>query len=101
MTHIMERVGIRELRQNLSRYVKRLRSGESFIVTDRGQEVGVLSPPLQQMNPLDRLEAEGRLMQRGQGDLIETIERLGPIRTPPGEPTLSEILEEQRRQQRY
>ena len=97
MTH-MERVGIRELRQHLSRYAKRVRAGESFIVTDRGEEIGLFSPSPQRMNPLDRLEAEGRLVQRGEGDLIETFERLGPIPTVgPDGITIWEALEEQRR----
>lgn len=34
LTH-MERVGIREMRQNLSRYARRARGGESFVSTDR------------------------------------------------------------------
>jgi prevent-host-death family protein len=40
----MERVGIRELRQNLSRYVVRVKGGEAFAVTERGAEVAVLAP---------------------------------------------------------
>ena len=36
-THMTEKVGIRKLRQNLSRYVARTVRGESFDVTDRGQ----------------------------------------------------------------
>jgi prevent-host-death family protein len=43
MTH-MELVGIREMRQNLSRYAQRARHGESFLITDRGQEVAQLTP---------------------------------------------------------
>jgi len=30
-----ERVGVRELRQNLSRWLRRVENGESFEVTDR------------------------------------------------------------------
>ena len=40
----MQRVGIRELRQNLSRYVTRVKAGETFAVTERGDEVAVLAP---------------------------------------------------------
>ena len=42
-THMREKVGIRELRQNLSRYVARTVRGESFDVTDRGLPVGRLA----------------------------------------------------------
>ncbi len=40
----MERVGIRELRQHASRYVKRVTQGESFHITERGKPVAILSP---------------------------------------------------------
>lgn len=40
----MEAVGIRELRQNLSRYVERVKAGEAFTVTERGREVARLTP---------------------------------------------------------
>ena len=41
----MEAVGIRELRQNLSVYLKRVtEEGESFEVTDHGKPVALLSP---------------------------------------------------------
>jgi prevent-host-death family protein len=38
----MERVGVRQLRQNLSVYLRRVRRGESLEVTERGQPVAVL-----------------------------------------------------------
>lgn len=59
MTHMSEKVGIRELRQNLSRYVARTVRGESFDVTDRGQPVGRLVPPATGEPWLDDLVAEG------------------------------------------
>jgi prevent-host-death family protein len=37
-------VGVRELRQNLSRYLKRVKDGETLIVTVRGREVARLVP---------------------------------------------------------
>ena len=40
----MDRVGVRELRQNLSVYLRRVRRGEALEVTDRGQPVAVLQP---------------------------------------------------------
>jgi len=38
------RVGVRELRQNLSRYLERVRHGEDLVVTERGLEVARLIP---------------------------------------------------------
>ena len=39
-----EKVGIRELRQNLSRYLDRVKAGEPFVVTERGRVVARLVP---------------------------------------------------------
>lgn len=41
LTHMSNVVGVRELRQNLSRYLDRVKAGEGFIVTERGEEVPV------------------------------------------------------------
>jgi len=40
----METVGIRELKANLSKYVAQMRKGKRFIITDRGEEIGELTP---------------------------------------------------------
>jgi prevent-host-death family protein len=37
-------VGVRELRQNLSRYLDRVKEGEALVVTERGREVARLIP---------------------------------------------------------
>jgi prevent-host-death family protein len=42
----MAAVGIRELRNRLSQYLKRVRAGERLVVTERGQPVAIISPPL-------------------------------------------------------
>ena len=41
----MKTVGIRELKNSLSEYLRRVRSGESVLVTDRGEVVAELTPP--------------------------------------------------------
>ncbi|MHB1487547.1 MAG: type II toxin-antitoxin system Phd/YefM family antitoxin [Acidimicrobiales bacterium] len=41
----MEIIGVREARQNLSRYLLRTSKGESFTITDHGRPVGQLAPP--------------------------------------------------------
>jgi len=41
----MSAVGLRELKNGLSRYVQRARSGETVLITDRGEVVAELSPP--------------------------------------------------------
>jgi prevent-host-death family protein len=40
----MSSVGVRELRQNLSRYLSRVKGGESLDVTEHGRTVARLSP---------------------------------------------------------
>jgi prevent-host-death family protein len=55
------RVGIRELRQNLSVYVERVKAGETLEVTDRGQPVAILAPLPEPTSTLERLRREGRL----------------------------------------
>lgn len=40
----MESIGIRELRQHASQYLRRVAAGEAFSVTDRGNPVGELIP---------------------------------------------------------
>ncbi len=88
MTHV-ERVGIREMRQNLSRDAQRARDGESFALTDRGEEIARLVPAPGRMSLVDRLVAE-RGARRGVGSIHE----VEPVDVP-GPPS-DEILEEQR-----
>jgi antitoxin (DNA-binding transcriptional repressor) of toxin-antitoxin stability system len=91
MTH-MERIGIPEMRQNLSRYAQRARRGESFLITDCGREVAQLTPVPAHASVVDRLVAE-RSARRGHGSLLDILQELPePI---PGPPT-SEMLDELR-----
>jgi len=53
----MDRVGVRELRQNLSVYLRRVRRGEKLEVTERGRPVAVLQPIVAADDPLARLDA--------------------------------------------
>ena len=41
----MKTVGIRELKNRLSEYLREVRAGESVLVTDRGEVIAELSPP--------------------------------------------------------
>jgi len=66
---VSDKVGIRELRQDLSRYIRRVRAGERLVVTERGRSVAVLSPWAEEGDIVDRLVAEGR-MRRGGGGLL-------------------------------
>jgi prevent-host-death family protein len=67
----MERVGVRELRQNLSVYLRRVRRGESLEVTERGEPVAVLQPTPSTADPLTALAARGIAIRRGKGNLAD------------------------------
>jgi len=67
------RVGVRELRQNLSVYLERVVAGEALQVTDRGRAVAMLVPLPQASTTVERLVAAGRAMP-AKGDLLA----LGP-----------------------
>jgi prevent-host-death family protein len=54
-------VGVAELRQNLSQYLRRVEDGERLVVTDRNRPVAELGPPATTGAALDRLIAEGRV----------------------------------------
>jgi antitoxin (DNA-binding transcriptional repressor) of toxin-antitoxin stability system len=41
----MKTVGVRELKNRLSEYIRRVRTGESVLVTDRGEVVAEIGPP--------------------------------------------------------
>lgn len=41
----MTAVGVRELKNQLSRYLRRVRAGERVVVTERGRPVAVISSP--------------------------------------------------------
>jgi antitoxin (DNA-binding transcriptional repressor) of toxin-antitoxin stability system len=41
----MKTVGVRELKNRLSEYIRQVRAGEAVLVTDRGQVVAELAPP--------------------------------------------------------
>jgi antitoxin (DNA-binding transcriptional repressor) of toxin-antitoxin stability system len=41
----MKTVGIRELKNRLSEYLRQVRLGENVLVTDRGEVVAEISPP--------------------------------------------------------
>lgn len=95
MTH-MESVGVRELRQNLSRYLGQVKEGESFAVTERGREVARLTPSGPADSPIARLVAErGATMPRG-----DLLAHAAESDLPPAGPPYSEQILEELREER-
>lgn len=74
------RVGVRELRQNLSQYLRRVASGERLEVTEHGKPVAVLGPIDESQSALRRLVSSGRA-KPPQGDLLDLAPPRGPVST--------------------
>jgi prevent-host-death family protein len=52
----MGRVGIKELKNHLSRYLRRTKEGEEIVVTERGTPIAIIQP-IQKVGSLATLEA--------------------------------------------
>jgi len=88
---VTDDVNVRELRQNISKYLRRVIQGERLRVLSRGRPVAILGPLTDGSGPINRLVAEGRLAPaRGTiGELGSPIEAGAGVR-------ISEALEEER-----
>lgn len=69
----MTTVGVAELRQNLSRYLRLVAAGERLVVTERNRPVAELGPPPSTGAALDRLIADGRVTRPLRRGLPEPI----------------------------
>jgi prevent-host-death family protein len=89
------RVGVRELRQNLSVYLRRVANGESFVVTERRE-------PVAELVPLAESDEDAEWMRRNN---LKPAKRRWedmppPIDLGPGV-SLSDELQRERDDQRY
>jgi prevent-host-death family protein len=85
------RVGVRELRQNLSRYLDHVKDGEDLVVTEHGREVARLVPVA--------TDAYAELAARfGATVPVEPLEAIAARLSPPGAPagTTDAFLDESR-----
>lgn len=97
----MKTVGVRELKNRLSEYLRQARAGENILVTDRGQVVAELSPPGQgSADPsvpagLQALARRGLVVigTPGGQDLYPAIPR---SRRRKGKRTVADLLREER-----
>ncbi len=86
------KVSVRELRQNLSVYLRRVKDGEALEVTERGHPVALLRPLGRSLSPsLELMVEEGRLHRATASPV--GFER--PLRLPLVV-TGSEVLQQQR-----
>jgi prevent-host-death family protein len=82
-------IGIRELRDGLSRHLSAVREGGTITVTDHGRPVARIVPAGSPTR-LEELIAEGRV--------TPAARRKGPRRAPiPADETVSDLVADQRR----
>lgn len=90
----MERIGVRELRQNASRYLALVKAGEEVEVSERGRLVAMLVPPQRSQTARDRLVSSGRLIPAT--NPTGRVRAPQPVPVPPGEPSNQELLDAER-----
>lgn len=91
-------VGVRELRQNLSVYLNRVKQGETLQVSEFGRVVALLSPlPAEKLSPLERMVREGRAIAP-KGSLKD---RKPPLPAQPGVPPIEVLLAEEREDREF
>ncbi|HET7745581.1 MAG TPA: type II toxin-antitoxin system prevent-host-death family antitoxin [Gaiellaceae bacterium] len=84
-------MSVRELRQHLSRYLRRVAEGERLVVTERRRPVAMLGPLPENEDILDYLIATGEATTPI-GDLLDL-----PLPSPsPAGPSTAEILDDLR-----
>jgi prevent-host-death family protein len=91
----MADVGVRELRQNLSKYLDRVKAGETLVVTEHGRQVARLVPL--------STNAYAEVAARFGADVpSERLEDIAARLRPPGAPagTTDEFLDESRGRRR-
>ena len=91
----MKSIGVRELRQRASEYLREVEAGRAAEITARGRPIALLVP-LRGAGPVERLVRRGRVT-RPSADLLE----LGtPLRPAAGVPSPSAILRRARAAER-
>jgi prevent-host-death family protein len=89
------RIGIRELRQKASEYLRRVEAGETIEVTDRGRPVALLTP-IPVAPPIERLRASGDIV-RASGSLNDLPK---PLKLKSGQESPSTMLQRLREDER-
>jgi prevent-host-death family protein len=74
----METIGLRELNQNPSKAVARVRAGASLIVTDRGKPVLRMIPEAEHPSTLQRMISAGEASAPAETGMPEVVADLVP-----------------------
>jgi prevent-host-death family protein len=93
----MSTVGIKELKNRLTEYLRRTKKGEEIIVTERGKPIAVIQP-IESVERLQTLEAKlAKLAALGLVTLpVRKPRKKLHVVTPSGKPVSETILEERR-----
>lgn len=95
----MATIGVRELRRDASRWLARVRAGESVVVTDRGRPIAKMVPFVDARGYAS-LVAEGRIAPgpgRSIGDVLRDLDaELPPDEGPSVSAALASLREEER-----
>ena len=85
-------IGIRELKARLSSYLRRVRAGETIIITDRGRPIGRIVPISQTTHDqLEVLRSAGFIEWNG-----EKLSQISPVTQIKGQQTVADIVIENR-----
>lgn len=84
---VMVNVGVRELRDGLSKHLALVKNGETITVTEHGKPIARIVPPGDSV--IERLIAEGRI--------TPAKHPKRPARPPVIEAMVSDLIDEQRR----
>jgi len=90
-------VGVRELRQNLSKYLDRVKAGEDLVVTERGQEVARLIPVANETYARLAREFGATIPTERLEDVIARLPRRGPFPDGTADAILAEGREDRHR----
>ena len=93
------RVGIRELKEHASAVIRRVVSGETIKITDRGRPVARIVPLRVNEGWAEQMVEEGRLLP-ARRDLLQVLEQNPPAPLMPGEESPYDVLMELRADER-
>lgn len=86
------KVGVRQLKTNLSSYLSQVKAGGTVLITEHGRPIGRIVPVVESVTErLEQLDQAGIIAWSGQ-----TMTPLTPLGTTTGERTVAELLLEDR-----